>query len=102
MKIEMPWGNEKLSIEVPDTWHLHFPERQSNTVRIPRDELEPVKEALKKPINSKPLSAYMLKDKKILIIVDDNTRPTPVSKFFHMIMQELKKPARDSTLKSSS
>ena len=60
MKIEMPWGNEKLSIEVPDTWHLHFPERQSNT------------------------------------------RPTPVSKFFHIIMQELKKPARDSTLKSSS
>jgi lactate racemase len=91
MKIELPWSNGKLTLEVPDTWHLHFPTRQSGDIKIPRDELEPVRAALKKPINSKPLQALKLKDKKVLIVVDDISRPTPVHKFMHIILEELKK-----------
>ncbi len=101
MKIELPWSNDKLTIEVPDTWRVYFPARKEGSVKIPRDELEPVKTALRKPINSKPLSALKLKDKKVLIVIDDNTRPTPTHKFFHVILEELKKagvPAKKITI----
>src|SRR5271157_4396601 len=101
MKIELPWSNEKLTVEVPETWHLHFPTRQSSNAKIPRDELDPVRAALKKPINSKPLSALKVKDKKVLIVIDDITRPTPIHKFLHIILEELKKagvPAKKITI----
>src|SRR5208337_3269394 len=91
MKIELPWSSDKLTVEVPDTWHLHFPTRQDGNTKVPRDELEPVRAALKKPINSKPLSSLKLKEKKVLIVIDDSTRPTPIHKFLHIILEELKK-----------
>ncbi len=43
------------------------------------------------PFEQIPIGQKDLKDKKVLIVVDDNTRPTPVYKFFHLVIDELKK-----------
>ncbi len=90
MKLEMPWGPKTLTVEVPDTWEVVIPEIKSSDSKTGKDELTIVKESLGKPHSSKPIHTLNLKDKKILIVVDDNTRPTPVYKFFHLILDSLK------------
>ena len=91
MEIKLPWGPGSLSVDVPDTWNLIFPERKSGGKEKKTDGLAVVRESLAKPIGMKPLHGYKLKGKKIVIIVDDNTRPTPVHTFFHLILDSLGK-----------
>jgi len=91
MEIKLPSGSGSLSVDVPDTWNLVFPERKSGVKKKKGDGLDLVRESLKKPIGAKPLHGHKLKGKNIVIIVDDNTRPTPVHMFFHLILDSLKK-----------
>ncbi len=95
MNIQLPWGPRTLAVDVPDTWEVLYPQRRAREQKATRgkapDELALVKESLKKPVGVKPLAGMRLKGKNIVIIVDDNTRPTPVYKFFHLILEALKK-----------
>ncbi|MBN2158473.1 MAG: nickel-dependent lactate racemase [Spirochaetes bacterium] len=91
MEVKLPWGPGSLSVDVPDTWNVIFPERKSAGKKKKVDELAAVKESLKKPVGAKPLQGRKLRGKKIVIVVDDNTRPTPAHKFFHIILDALKK-----------
>lgn len=91
MRIELPWGPGALHLETPDTWTVHFPRLTQSPTAPPRDELKPVRDALRRPVGARALSALTLKNKNILIVVDDNTRPTPTHKFFHLVIDELKK-----------
>ncbi len=89
MNIDLPWGNEFLSIRLPDTWEVHLPERLDISGGATPDEAGIVLRALQNPTGAQKLSEMPLADKKILIIVDDNTRPTPAARFFHLVLSEL-------------
>jgi len=91
MEIKLPWGPGSLSVDVPDTWNLIFPKRKAGAKRTKTDGLALVRDSLKKPIGAKPLAGHKLKGKNIIIIIDDNTRPTPVHMFFHLILDSLGK-----------
>ncbi len=95
MQIQLPWGPVSLSVSVPDGWDVLFPQRRNQDKKAGRgkapDELALVRDSIRKPIGAKPLGGLKLKGKNIVIIVDDNTRPTPVHKFFHLILDGLKK-----------
>ncbi len=91
MEITMPWGSGSLSLDLPDTWNVIIPERGQGGAGKKAEELSLVKDALRKPVGAKPLASRKLKGKKVVIIVDDNTRPTPTYKFFHLILDSLKK-----------
>lgn len=91
MEISMPWGSGSIPVELPDTWNVIIPQRKQNDKNKKTDELALVKDSLRKPVGARPLAGHKLKGKKILIIVDDNTRPTPVYKYFHLILEDLKK-----------
>lgn len=97
MQIQLPWGNDTLDLNVPDTWDLVWPD--SETDNIPSgtgtDESLLVEQALDSPIAMPPLETMDLKKKKILIIVDDNTRPTPVHRFFDRILDRLDRAGAD-------
>ncbi len=93
MQVQLPWGSDHLTVEVPDSWTLHFPEREGRA-GAPQDksaELQIVRGALDKPLGARALTEIKFRAKRILIIVDDITRPTPVHKFFHLLLQDLKK-----------
>lgn len=90
MNINLPWGKDFLSFGLPDTWDVHLPERLDMSGSAPPDEAGIVRNALHNPIGAPKLSETHLEDKKILIIVDDNTRPTPADRFFHLVLAELK------------
>lgn len=91
MEITMLWGSGSISVDLPDTWNIIFPRRKQDDKKTKPDELALVRDSLKKPIGAKPLAGRKLKGKKIIIIVDDNTRPTPVYKYFHLVLEDLKK-----------
>lgn len=55
----------------------------------PIDEIEAVKEALRSPIASKPLSEIAKPGMKVVVVVDDITRSTPRRKIVPVVLNEL-------------
>ncbi|MCF8111255.1 MAG: nickel-dependent lactate racemase [Desulfobacteraceae bacterium] len=89
MEISLPWGNDFIRLELPDSWHVHLPERVDISAMAKQQETDPVAEALQNPEKASPLQSMDLSGKNILIIIDDNTRPTPAAAFFHLILEAL-------------
>ena len=85
----------KINFPYPDAEPLEIPlgcEAQVFTladVTPTSTGLETVKNALENPIASKRLRELARGKKKILIVADDITRPTPIHKFIHLILDEL-------------
>lgn len=91
MIINLPFGPKNLKLDVPDSWNLFIPDIEKNMVSSQENHVDIVKKSLQNPIESNTLKNMNLKDKKVVIVIDDNTRPTPIKKFFHIILDELKK-----------
>ena len=89
MRIELPWGETAISLDLPDTWEVSLPETDTAPSDPALEETTAVYDALRRPIGSAPLAGRKLAGKKIVIIVDDNTRPTPVDRFFHLVFEGL-------------
>jgi len=89
MKIEVPYGKDgTLSAVISDDIKISFLE--ANDVQI-KDEDETIKSAIQAPINSKPFKDFLKGAKKVLVIVNDATRPTPTKKILEFIFDDLKK-----------
>jgi len=90
-EITVPWGAEKLSLKVPASWELIYPASSGKASKRKISELKIVADALQKPAGSPPIEKLKLRGKKIVIVTDDNTRPTPVSRYLHLVLGALKK-----------
>lgn len=89
MHLSLPWKDTTLDLTVPDTWTVVFPEPAIEPVRKEKSEAAIVDEAMNNPAGAKPIHTNQLTGRKIVIVVDDNTRPTPAHKFFHLIIDAL-------------
>mgnify|MGYP006276243643 CR=1 FL=1 len=89
MKVDLPWGDGEVTVHVPSGWELVYPKGASGIQAAQADEQSIVADALHSPAGASPISGKSLADRKIVIVVDDNTRPTPAWKFFHLIVEEL-------------
>jgi len=92
MEVHLPWGGSTLTLRVPGGWRLQFPEGtkepgEGNTA--PADERKAIRSALAKPADSERLADMDLAGKKVVLIVDDNTRPTPAHRFMDILLDEL-------------
>ena len=85
----------KITFPYPDAEPLEIPQgletQVFNLANLKSKVIDPevVENALEKPIDSKRLSKLAYGKKKILIVADDITRPTPIYKFIHLILDEL-------------
>ncbi len=85
----------KINFPYPDTEPLKMPSGCETQVFNLQDvksintDLEMVKNAVAKPIGSERLSKLARGKKQILIVADDITRPTPIHKFIHLVLDEL-------------
>ena len=86
MRIEVPYGKEKMDCEVPDEnlALVVYP----NEVEI-GDEKEIVVSAIENPINSKPFEEFLADARDVLFIVNDGTRPTPTAKVLEIIYDRI-------------
>ena len=88
MKIDLPYGKEdRISVTVDGNVPVSFLE--ANDVEI-GDEDANIKAAIESPINSRAFKAFLSDAGKVLVIVNDATRPTPTQKVLGFIFDDLK------------
>jgi nickel-dependent lactate racemase len=88
MRISFPYPEMK-SIDVPDRNLLGI--FSPSTVKIERSEEAIIAEGFSRPIGSELLSRMLQGRERVLILVDDHTRSTPVRKIFPRLISELEK-----------
>lgn len=82
--LEFPWGDGSLRLDLPSSWRLV----QTLTPNALQPEADPealCRWSLANPIGAPPLTAKDLKGKRVLVVVDDQSRPTPVHHFFRVV-----------------
>ena len=88
MKIDVPYGKDgSMSAVISDDVKVDFLE--ANDVQI-GDEDENIRAAINNPIKSKSFKDFLSDAKKVLVIVNDATRPTPTKKILEFIFDDLK------------
>jgi len=86
MAVEIPYGKEKKTVEINESHEILLP----NKIEI-KNESKKIEDALKKPIGMNSFEKFAQKSEKLLIIVNDATRPTPTSKILDHIYPILSK-----------
>lgn len=81
------FGDEELWIRLPDECEVL--EVSPKYVKPLSDFKDELKRALQNPIGSKRLSEIVSRNMKVMILVDDYTRPTPAYKILPQILEEL-------------
>jgi len=86
-----------ISFPYPDIPWLEIPERNllgvfsPSIVEVEMSEEQIIEEALSHPIGSLPLSRILKGHEKVLVVVDDYTRSTPVQNILPCLIKELEK-----------
>jgi len=88
MKITIPYGkDETLPFDIPDKNLAWVIDRKQKTPL--RDPISALKSMLRDPISSQPLMDLAKNVKRVVVLVDDNTRPTPLHLIVPTILNEL-------------
>lgn len=89
MQITLPYGNEKIHFDVPEK---NFIGMMDPAYTAPLADLESaIGQAIDRPIGSKSLEDIVVPGKKIAIIIDDGSRPTPISVILPILLKRLEK-----------
>lgn len=87
MKVTLPYGNEKISFEVPEK---NFIGMMDPGYVPPMADLEgAICRAVDAPYGGKCLEDIVVPGKKIAIIIDDGSRPTPISVILPVLLKRL-------------
>lgn len=88
--ISLPWGKDTLTLELPPSWNLLGVLGPSPLPGV----LNPQEEAarsLREVIGSPPLAELARDAKRVVVVIDDGSRPTPVAQIFPAVMAELER-----------
>lgn len=83
MKIELPYGHEKINIDLPGA------ESNITTFQPHRSSIDPVYLALSAPLDSPRLCELVHPGQKVVIVTSDITRPCPTHLLLPPLMNEL-------------
>jgi nickel-dependent lactate racemase len=87
MKIRIPYGKEKVDVEVEENRIVGIVE--PNVVSID-DETKTIRKGIEQPINSRSFDEFIADAGDLLFIVNDYTRPTPTAKILEVIYPKAK------------
>lgn len=87
---ELPWGDRTLSVHLPRSWRVLGQLKPSETSAL-EDPVASCAKALDEPIGAEPLASQSLSGRKVVIITDDHSRPTPVRDFLPAVLDRLGK-----------
>lgn len=89
MRIDVPYGKDgSMSVVLGDDIKIDFLEANDVTIG---DEDQNIRDAIAHPINSKNFKDFLSGAKKVLVIVNDATRPTPTKKILDFIFDDVSK-----------
>jgi len=87
MHFKIPYGRETVAFDVPDDNLAFFVQRSELQSTSHLDQV--VVDAMKRPIGISPISKLVNGKDRVIILVDDVTRPTPLKKILPPIMQQM-------------
>jgi nickel-dependent lactate racemase len=86
--IELPWGSGVLRVPLPPSWRVQGP-FVPPPLPPAADPETLCREALAAPVGAAPLATRDLHGKRVLLVADDVSRPTPVHRFFRPVRDAL-------------
>ena len=89
MRVEIPFGKEKVELNIPDKNILDFISGENISPGLNEDKI--IIQALENPVKSRKLSEMALGRRSACIIASDITRPCPSYKFLPRLVEELNK-----------
>ena len=96
--IQLPFEGKNVALTLPPDWRVLGVHAPRTTPALADLDAE-LRAALAEPIGCAPLAADALAGQRILIVVDDVSRPTPAHRYFHVILTWLRAHgARDEDL----
>ena len=84
MKVDIPYGKEKIKINIPEPYEILVP----NKVSI-KDQDKLIEDALENPIGFESYDEFAEESNRLLVIINDATRPTPTSKILRYLLPVL-------------
>jgi nickel-dependent lactate racemase len=84
MKIDIPYGKEKIKVNIPEPYEILIPNKVSA-----KDEDKLIEEALENPIGFESYDEFANDTNKLLVIINDATRPTPTAKILKYLLPVL-------------
>ena len=88
-KISIPYGNESLTAQIPEDLLLFSGEM--TTLRALENFEEDLRRKLDRPVGCAPLKSLISPKDQILVLVEDNTRNTPVKRILPVLLTYLEK-----------
>lgn len=87
MLVKLPYGSKKIEFNIPDKNFCEI--LWANKVKLPKDIDLEIKQAIENPIGTGKLEEIMNPGKRVNIICDDITRPTPCDKILPILIKKL-------------
>lgn len=84
-RFEIPLYDRTDEIELPDAWQVTY----APIAKAPTLGADAIREALANPIGTERLSTLARGKGGVVVVVDDNTRPTPAWQFLPHVIEEL-------------
>jgi nickel-dependent lactate racemase len=84
MQVDIPYGKGKIIVDIPENYEILVP----NKVSI-KDEEKLITDALENPFGFKSYDEFADKCDRLLVIINDATRPTPTSKILRYLLPVL-------------
>jgi len=86
--LTLPWGHETIALSLPDSWHIAATLKPAALSGAP-DPKAAAEAALQSPVGLPRLCELVRPGIRIALVIDDISRPTPVSLIFPAILAEL-------------
>jgi nickel-dependent lactate racemase len=86
MKVNIPYGKDEIQITIDESCEVLLPKKVSIG-----NENEIIRKALENPIRKESFELFAKKSDRLLVIVNDATRPTPTSKILEYLFPILSK-----------
>lgn len=88
--VQLPWGDTPQTLNLPADWHIAGILEPAALDGV-ADPFAEVTESLQSPTGSIRLSEMVKPGMKIVLVIDDGSRPTPVQKLLPAVFAELQK-----------
>lgn len=87
-QVEIPWGDQFITLDLPTTWEVVGIVQPAAIAPVSNVHDEIIR-SLNEPIGSERISELAREKARVVIIVDDSSRPTPVREIFPFVIAEL-------------
>jgi len=87
--IDLPWGGGTLTVPLPDRWRV-LGRLEPRAPAAATDPAAACAEALREPVGARRLAERSLAGRRVVIVCDDHSRPTPVAAFLPAVLAELR------------